>query len=258
MVNYMKSEWYRITHTKDIYVVTGALAGLTLFMNLVLFISRQKLEDFKYGTTSFSLSCLISGMYILLLAGMGVAYVLFAGDLRKGIVKNAIADGISREKIFLGKCVIGTVAAVCSMVVVLSVYIGSAGLLLDNGIVHESVQIALRSVGSILFMAIASLILMIVLISYFEREGMAVLVWWIIMSMIPTICDLVGRRIDFFKNISKWMPYVYLSDEVTANMSGWQCLWETPEGVAKCMISGALGIVIFLISGIVLCRKKDV
>ena len=258
MVNYMKSEWYRITHTKDIYVTTGILAGLTLFINLMLYITDHKSENFRYGTVSFSLSLLISGMYVIVMAAMGLALALFAGNWKNGILKNAVAGGISREKIFLGKCVVGTVAAFFSMVVILAVYIGSAVLLLDNGVVDEAVGIALRGVGSTLLMAIASLILTIVLNSCLEREGSALLAWCTIMNLVPEICNLLGTKIVLFKRIAGWMPNNYLSDEVVANMSGWQCLWETPEGLAKCLISGVLGIVIFLISGIVLCRKKDV
>ena len=36
MRNYIKSEWYRVTHTSTIYVFTGVLAGLALLLNLVL------------------------------------------------------------------------------------------------------------------------------------------------------------------------------------------------------------------------------
>lgn len=258
MVNYIKSEWYRITHTKDIYAATGILAGLVLLVNLVLFISSRRMEEFQYGTVSFSLSCLTGGMYTFAIAGMGLALVLFSGDYKDGIAKNAVAGGISREKLFLGKCVVGTVAAFLSMIAILVVFIGSAVLLLDAGSVNDVVGITLRGVGSILLIAIASLILAIVLNSLFEREGMTLLVWYIIMMLIPNVCNLAGRRSSFWKKIAEWMPSNFLSDEVVVNMSGWQCLWETPEGFAKCMISGAIGIVIFLISGIVLCRKKDV
>ena len=258
MVNYMKSEWYRIWHTKEVYITTGVLAGLAFLMNLVLFISNRKIENFQYGTVSFSLSFLISGMMVLLVAGMGMAFTLFSGELRNGILKNAIANGISREKIFLGKCVIAAVTATFSLVVVLGVYIGSAVLLLDNGIVDESVQIVLKGVAGIFFMAIASLILTIAFNSYFEREIIAGLAWYVIIFVIPGICDLLGRKIALLKSIAEWMPYNYLGNEVVANMSGWECLWETPEGLAKCLISGVIGIVIFLFSGIVLCRKRDV
>ena len=36
MRNYIKSEWYRVTHTPTFYVFTGILAGLTLLLNLAL------------------------------------------------------------------------------------------------------------------------------------------------------------------------------------------------------------------------------
>ncbi|MBQ6889235.1 MAG: ABC transporter permease subunit [Lachnospiraceae bacterium] len=257
MLNYMKSEWYRIVHTKEIYVVTGALAGLTLLMNLVLFLSNRELENFRYGTVSFSLSFLISGMSVLMIAAAGMAIMLFAGDWRYGILKNAVAEGISREKIFLGKCVIGTIVSICSMVVVLTVYIGSAYLLLDAGSVDGTLPIVVKGVMSTLLVSIASFIFTIVLSSYFEKEYMTLLGWTIVMNLIPSILNLVGRKISILKRIASWMPNVYLKDEVFANMKGWQCLWETPEGFAKCLISGILGIVIFLTIGIVLCRKKD-
>lgn len=258
MINYMKSEWYRIANSKEIYILTGVLSGLTILLNLMLYISNRKIENFRYGTVSFSLSFLVAQLIFILVAGMAVVGILFSGEKRNGILKNAIAYGISREKIFLGKCVTGTVSAICSMIVILTAYIGSAVLLLDRGVVEEPVKMLLEGIIAVLVMAVAAVILAVAFFGYFEKDVLAIGAWFVIIYAIPWICSLAGLKFDLFRRIAEWMPYNYLQMEVIANMSGWKCLWETPEGLGKCLISGTAGVVIFMFTGIVLCRKRDV
>ena len=49
-----------------------------------------------------------------------------------------------------------------------------------------------------------------------------------------------------------------LKYEVSVNMSGYRCLWDTPEGAAKCLIAGAIGILIFYAAGILAFRKREI
>ena len=46
--------------------------------------------------------------------------------------------------------------------------------------------------------------------------------------------------------------------EVTAGMNGYACLWSEPEGAAKCVIAGVIGIVVFLSLGILINRRKEI
>lgn len=258
MMNYIKSEWYRITHTKDIYLLTAILAGLTLIFNIGMFIVGQADDSFPYATVSFSLSFLSSFLSLLFYVGAIVVGVIFNQERKKGIIKNAVAYGISREKLFIGKSIVCAAASICSLVVILIVYIGSAVLLFEQGVAPDAVPSLLKGIACMLIMAVAFEVLLIAFYSYCEKEVMAMLIWYVIMAAIPQICAIVGLKIDVLGKIAAWMPYNYLSREVIVDMSGWDCLWDTPQGVAKCLISGVIGLVVFLIVGLGLCKKQEV
>ncbi len=46
MLNYIKGEGYRITHSRGMYVAAGIASGLLVLMNLVLYISNQNITNF--------------------------------------------------------------------------------------------------------------------------------------------------------------------------------------------------------------------
>lgn len=257
MLNYMKSEWYRITHASTIYVFTAIMAGLTLLINVVLFIFNMTDSSFRYGNVSFSLSLLASGMALIFLVGAVVVSLLFSGDRKNGILKNAVAFGISREKIFIAKCIVSSLISICSLVVILVVYIGSAVLLLEPGVEPSAVFILLRGIGYILITAVAFEVLAIAFYNFFDNDVLAYSAWYTIMGIIPGVCSLLGMKIDLFRKIAAWMPYNYLNGAVYVNMGRWECLWETSQGAAKCLISGGIGLVIFLVMGLIMCKKKE-
>ena len=109
-----------------------------------------------------------------------------------------------------------------------------------------------------LLMAVASEVFILALLTVFEKELMAYLIWYLVMAVIPKVCMLIGLKSSLFRTIATWMPCNYLSSEVIINMSGWECMWETPEGVAKCLISGAIGLLVFLLLGLHVCKKQEV
>ena len=257
MLNYMKSEWYRITHTSAIYVFTFIMSGLTLILNVVHYALDKVDPGFPYGTTAFTLSYLASGMTLMFLVGAVVVSLLYSGDKKNGLMKNAIAFGISREKMFLGRCIVSCLVSVCSLAVILIVYISSAVLLLEPGIEPDAVGILLRGVMYTLPMAAASEILVIASYDYFDKELIAYLFWYIIMALLPKVCALLGLKFAVWGKIAAWMPWNYLTDEVMVDMSGWNCMWENPSEAAKCLICGAVGLVVFLILGWDMCRKQE-
>ncbi len=258
MINYMKSEWYRIIHSKEIYTFTGTAGGMAFLLNLIHFIANRKIEGFRYGTISFSFSFLVSGMHIILAAGAILAMFLFSGERKNGIMRNTVACGISREKIFLGKTIVCSAVAFLSMFVILTVYLGSACLLLD-GPIQPALKETLTGVSAVLLCAVASVILELLFLVLFEKDVAAMLGWAAVMAVIPKILLIAGLKIEICARIASWMPWNYLSSEVSASLSGgYQCLWDTTEGFMKCVISGAAGILIFLAAGLIFGRRQEV
>ncbi len=66
MLNYLRSEWYRILHGREIYLFTGVLCAIVLAANVILW-AMAHTPNFPYATVRFSLSNLVSMMGLLFL-----------------------------------------------------------------------------------------------------------------------------------------------------------------------------------------------
>ena len=128
---------------------------------------------------------------------------------------------------------------------------------------HKSFVPPLGGVVKILFrmrhiIAAAAVILAVAFIQFFEKELIAGLAWVAVIYLIPSICYSTGFQFETMARIAAWMPRNYLLTGVTAGMSGYECLWSEPEGALKCVIAGVIGIVVFLILGALINRRKEI
>ena len=257
MINYIRSEFYRILHTKDIYLFNLVLMAGVLALNGGIYIAAATLPNIRYAKVQFVLSFLTGSMEFLFAAGAILAGLLFSGERRNGVMKNAVAYGISRTSLFFGKCIVSFVMALASMILLTAVYIISAVLLLE-GPAQPYVEQMLEGIAANLPFAAAALILAVGFIQLFEKELIAGLAWMGVIYLIPSVSYTVGFQFWVVAKIAAWMPRNYLMTEVTAGMSGYECLWSEPAGAAKCVIAGVIGIAVFLILGAVINRRKEI
>ena len=256
MMNYIKSELYRMVHSRMIYVTALGFAGAPLLLNGLLYATFRTMPDNAYSYTSFSHSFLISLPMFFCVAAFIVVLSLYEGDKKTGNMKNVVASGISRVKIFAGQIVVSLVACYSILITTLAVYILSARLLLvDAGpatwmdLVKEALVMSP--------IAISALILAVVVTMVFEKTFVAVMVWSGILYFIPTVFFYVGIRYPVIWKISEWMPDNFLS-YIEVNTSVCNPMWDTLEGLTKCMVAGAVGIVVFGLAGLCLVRKKEI
>lgn len=257
MINYIRSEFYRILHTKEIYLFNLLLTAGVLALNGGIHAAAATLPNIRYANVKFVLSFLTGSMDFLFIAGAVLAVLLFSGDRKNGVMKNAVAYGMSRTSLFFGKCIVSFVMALASMVLLTAVYIVSAILLLE-GPAQPYVELMLEGIAANLPFAAAALILAVAFIQFFEKELIVGLAWMAVIYLIPSICYSTGFQFKTMAEIAAWMPRNYLMTEVTAGMSGYECLWSEPEGAAKCVIAGVIGIVVFLSLGILINRRKEI
>ena len=257
MNNYIRSEVYRILHTKDIYLFTGLMALGILFLNIGLYVSDGAIREFQYVNVKFSLSFLTGDMLFLPVAGAVLSVLLFSAERRNGVMKNAVAYGISRKSLFFGKCVVSFLAALGSMVLLISVYVISAAILLE-GPVQPYLELMLQGVAVNLPFAAAGVILAAGLTQFFERELVAGIVWMGVMFLIPAVFYTAGFEIPALAKIASWMPRNYLMTDVMAGMSGYLFLWSEFAGAVKCVVAGVTGIAVFTAVGVFLNRRKEI
>lgn len=256
MSNYIKSEWYRILHGKELYTTAAIMSGLVLLMNLVLFFAARMIPDFKYGTVRFSLNAFTSSSFVMVILGAIVAGCLLIDDRKNGVLKNAVSYGISRSSILIGKCIIGVFFALILLVAVFVVYVGSAYLLLDHP-EWLPLREMLSAIGASLPSAVASLILTLVLSSLLQKDMHVVLWWFTFFYFIPIVTFLIGLKVELAWKLYEWMPYGFLRTNVYVTMNSYDCLWDTPSGLARCLIAGAVGILGFLCFGIWKFNKQE-
>ena len=174
MLNYMKSELYRIVHGRELYLFTGVPCAIVLASSVLLW-AMASTPDFPYATVRFSLSNLISMLpSLFLLAGL-LVWVLFADDRKDGTFKNAVADGCSRRDLFVGKCLVSTGLGLASMTVILAVYVAAPCCCVEGP--ADAVSILLKGVAAALPFTVACVVLGVAVCSVLPKTSAAFLVW---------------------------------------------------------------------------------
>lgn len=252
MRNYIKSECYRIRHTKAFYLFTGILAALAFLFHCAL-----RCFTTSYTITSFSYSNLVANPMVFAMSGVLLAYCLYEDSLKNGSLKNTIASGISRVKIFAGKCIVSTAAATFSMILTISVWIISAELLLPKAgpVIFQDLLMEMLMVYLI---AVASLICGIVCMEIFQNSIAGLIAWSLIWFFIPKIFLYLAMRYSIFYPVALWLPQNFFGVNGShVNMRECITIWDTASGMARCIISGLIGIVVFSFTGVLTVRKKD-
>lgn len=259
MLNYLKSEFYRTVRSKEIHGMTIGLFSMVLFMNVTLGLMKN-VEHFRYGITSFSYSMIVSVPMLYCYVASAAAVMLHGSDRRNGTMGNSIAYGFSRIQLFAGKCIVCLVTCLVLLALLLPVYIGSAALLL-NSAGPTTVQDMLWEIPAMSLIAIASQILAVTLLEACENSFSGILSWLAVMLFLPKLFLAAGIILPFGNEpvmaIAMWMPANFLPAGTRVNMSECVTIWSTAEGMARCLLSGAAGILVFGGAGVLLLRKKD-
>ncbi len=259
MLNYIKSELYRALHSKEIHGTAIGLLAIILSMNLVLFLMKD-VEHFRYGSASFSYSMLVSVPMMYCYVAADVAVMLYESDRRNGTMGNSIAHGISRMQLFAGKCIVCFTVSLILLAAALPVYIGSASLLHAQG--PTTAQDMLLEIPAMSLIATGSLILAVVLLDLFQNSFFSVLTWLTVMLLLPKLLLFAGMLLPFggdaLMDAAMWMPANFIPAGTRVNMSECVTIWDTGAGMARCLLSGAAGILVFGLAGVLLLRKRDI
>jgi len=253
MFNYIKSELYRITHSFAPYFMILVFAAIPLLFNIMLLILSA--PDFPYSTTSFSYSNAVSNPMLFCMAALFLVFTLYEGNNRNGTLKNVIASGISRGKMFVGQFIVCLIISIVTLIITITVYILSATLLLENGGPVQSIDL-IRETFAVFPIAVAALILSITAVLLFKKILAGIIFWFLIFYYIPQILFYIGFKVEPIKKIAMWMPRNFF-DGMEVNLSVCSPIWNTSGGLAKCLISGLIGISVFSAIGIFALRKKE-
>src|SRR5690625_5233248 len=124
MINYLKSELYRLLHKKSLHLTSIICFLLILAAGLVLSYLPKVDPSFPYATSPFFYSNVISSGVLILIVGLLFNIALTGKDIT--VIKQSVAFGISRKVIFWSKLLLtlGYFIIVCLIGIGLMVVLG--------------------------------------------------------------------------------------------------------------------------------------
>ena len=255
MLNYIKSELYRVTHSAMLYAVGFAFVAAPTLMNMMLYCFALSKPDYPFSTTSFSFSNIVANPMFFCIAALFLVYALYEGNKKIGNLKNAIASGLSRGKIFMGQVIVCMIVSALFLVITAVVYIFSAHLLLRIEGPVTAIDLVMESLA-VAPIAIAALILSVIVVMRSDKSFIGIIIWCCILFFVPQLLLYIGIEIEPIRDIAMWLPRNFFNG-MQVNQTVCAPIWDTPSGLAKCLISGFAGIIIFSIWGMLTLRKKE-
>lgn len=255
MLNYIKGEFYRVTHSAMLYAVGFAFAAAPILMNIMLYCFTLSKPDYPFSTTSFSFSNIVANPMVFCVAALFLVYALYEGNKKNGNLKNAVASGLSRGKIFAGQVVVCLSVSMIFGAITAIAYILSARLLLrmEGPVTEFDLIMEILAVTPI---AVAALILSVVIVIRFDKSFIGIIWWLCILFFVPQLIFYIGIEVEPVRKIAMWLPRNFFSG-MQVNQSVCAPIWDTVGGLAKCLISGFIGIVVFGLYGVVSLRKRE-
>lgn len=261
MTNYIKSELYRIVHSKGIYLLTGICTALLVSMNLMLYFFGRG-GHFAYNTTEFAFSMVWSAMNAAFFLTLCMGEIIFANEYKNKTIANSIAFGYSKTLLYFGKLLVGLIVSAVSLVLVLGIFIASSYLLLkDSG--ADVLFKLFRGVSASLPALLAGEVAAITLLFLSGTAAGATWSWMGIMIGIPMVSEILGLKFSFFSRLSKWLVYEVVQDQqfiVTGEdmVAEVVLAWMTPEGLTRMILAGVLGTAVFLLWGVLGVKRKEI
>lgn len=254
MTNYIKSELYRIFHTKGVFILTGVCAAVVLLFVTVLWTMAAVDVDFPWATTKFAFSTLEADMHIPLFLSAIMGSLVVSDDLKHRTINNSVAFGMSREQIYLAKVIVGiAVSAVCVLVTE-SVLIGSGYLLLEDS--GAAYTLSLLKGTAACIPAWAAGMTAIISLCYMTGSSGAIWSWLLIMVVAPAVVNILGMKFELCKRLASWMLYPLIS--TTIPTEEWlEYSWSTAAGFLKCQEAGIIGMSVFITLGILAIRRRE-
>lgn len=255
MLNYLKSEFYRVFIDKTIYVLAGCCLLIVLLLNGVLWYMANFTEGFPYATTKFAFSMLEGDMHVPLFLAALMGGVIVADELKLRTINNSVAFGCSRAQIYLSKIIVGIAASALCLIVTEAGLIASGYLLLENSDAAYTMSL-LRGTAACIPAWIAGMTAAISLYYVSGSRSASIWSWLLIMVAVPSVVTLLGYKFAFCAKLASWLLYPMVS--ATSMGDEWIVYsWSTTAGFLKCQEAGIIGTSLFLALGIAAIRRRE-
>lgn len=261
MMNYIKSELYRIVRLKGIYLLSGICTALLVGANVVLWFFGRG-GNFAYNNTEFAFMMVWTSLNAVFFLTLCMGSIIFGDEYKNKTISNSIAFGYSRIFLYFGKLLVGLIVSVVALTAVLGVFIISAYLLLEDSGIDALLRL-LRAIGAGAPVLLTGEVAAITFCFLTETASGSTWSWMGLMIGVPMISELLGMRLAFFEKLTKWLAYEVLqNNQILMYEEGAAgevvMAWMTREGLARMILSGVIGIAVFLLWGVIGLRRKEI
>ncbi|HWT73910.1 MAG TPA: ABC transporter permease [Mobilitalea sp.] len=257
MLNYLKSEFYRILRSRATYLFIAVCSVLLLSSNIVLALVKRSDETFTYANTAFSIANVYTSFGFVFILCIMVTGIIFNNENSNHTFKNCVSYGITRGTIYFGKLIIQIMYAIVAFLVIIGVHVASAYLLLDNSGPKELdmlFQVSLAAIPLLLFViAVANCFYFIM-----EGTGGAVAATCGVILALPIISGFLGMKFELIRKFADILPWNLLSS-INYDLGGHtvKLFWST-NGYQNYWIAGMLQMIVFVVLGYSFFAKKEI
>lgn len=253
MINYIKSEFYRIKRTKGLYISMGVILAVLTF---VLYVATDAVKTYGMGVGMIYSSIAQS-------LGMCTYMVIWIMSCAQGdegkfhIFKSSISSGSGRGVIFFGRFIAEIVTCVISYIIINLFIILVTSLMLgnfDTEGMSAYCMLMIKQLPVLLSMAAVVHTCYIV----FKNSLSAVGVSYFILSLMPQIASIVGMKYEFISKLREFSPERFLEATFDADTYRVVCAWEIGNSTWKMILTVAIYFIGALIVGYAIMRKKDI
>ena len=250
MRNYLAAECYKVFHRKYPYIailVVLAMEGLILWGCWFTWSNGNTGMDF-YSAVITLVMLMSVGLYATILTGD----MVFSEQHKHNTLKNEVAYGLPRVRIYLGKLAVATLVSLLAAVVMLGFYVAGCWVLLPHSASDQMVMSAVwyTLAGSLpLWLGGQGL----VLACYFMVRNSTIAAFAAVglLGILPPVLQLCGLLIHpVFGSIRQFMPAVML-DALYTHAYQW-------DYVGRCWLVGMILLVGATLVGIATFQKKEI
>lgn len=258
MFSYIKSEFYRLLHNKGTYLFILICSGLLISSNIVLAAVKAVDATFPYATTKFSLANFYSSFPVIFFLCISIASLVFGNEYFNHTLKNSISYGITRGQIYFGKLIVEIIFSLTAFMVITGCHIVSAYILLDNS-GPEHLTLLIRTSVTVLPLLIYALAASNCFLFIIESTGAAIGAIIGLLMALPQISNLLGMKFEFFRWLSTIMPYNMIN-KMDYDFEKCKLIlpWDGAIGYYKYWIYGLVELIIIMLIGYVVFRKKEI
>jgi len=243
MINYLKSEIYRMSQIKSTYLFP---IGLTLFflgmLGLVILTPVEGRDSSELLFFSVSNLLFVFPLQIPLMA-----QTVFADEHGNGTFKNSISYGVDRKTLFIGKLILTLLYPALVFLIAMSIFLISTNLLMDVNPVEQQIFLTsiMKSLPALLALFFFANMLSFVIKKISLQWGAYFAVALGLPTMLVWIQSVTGWRV--LGALFNFTPIGLLMQiniaVLTGQMAKWSDLWLVL--VVYAVVSIAIGLVSF-------------